>query len=187
MSHEIQIRSGESIPDVADPLHQGGGQPQNIDSLFTRVHGLLRGRYVWAITLGSIFAAAAGFTGFKVTQPLWTCTGTIQIKMNRDVVLYNSPENQQTQSPEVIKETQIALMRQQRMINIAMGKEEWNRLGRPITDDSIADFIKKLTITPVGRSEMINVSFVDPDPAAASAAVKGILTAYSGVYLEAEA
>src|SRR6267142_2753665 len=185
MSHEIQIRSGDPIPEVADPLHRGG-HPEQVDSVFARIHHLLRGRYVWAITLGSIFAAIGGFAGYKSTEPLWTCTGMIQIKMDRDVVLSNAPENQNTQSPEVIKETQIALMRHQRIISSAMGSIEWVSLHRPLTDESIADFIKKLTIASQGRSEIINVSFVDPDPAAASAAVKGVLAAYNGVYIEGE-
>jgi Mrp family chromosome partitioning ATPase len=77
-------------------------------------------------------------------------------------------------------------MRSQRVIAKAMDSEEWKRLGRPLTDDSVAEFIKKLTISSQGRSEMINVSFIDPDPAAASAAVKGVLTAYNGLFVEAE-
>src|SRR3954466_2931761 len=108
MSHEIQIRSGAGIPDVADPFQKSGGVGgENVDSVFVKIHRLLRGRYLWAIGIGSILAAAGAFGGFKATEPLWTCTGTIQIKMNRDVVLNTSPENQTTQSPEVIKETQI--------------------------------------------------------------------------------
>src|SRR6267142_1362994 len=185
MSHEIQIRSGDPIPEVADPLHRGG-HPEQVDSVFARVHHLLRGRYVWAITLGSILAAIGGFAGYKSTQPLWTCSGTIQIKMGRDVVLSNAPENQNTQLPEVMKETQIALMRSQRIIGSAMTKTEWTDLHRPLTDESTTEFMKKLTVASQGRSEIINVSFVDPDPAAASAAVKGVLTAYNGLYVEAE-
>jgi succinoglycan biosynthesis transport protein ExoP len=185
MSHEIQIRSGAGIPEVADPLHQSG-RPENVDSAFVRVHRLLRGRYLWALLIGAVLAAAGGFAGYKSTQPLWTCGGMIQIKMGRDVVLYSSPENQSIQSPEIIKETQIALMRSQRVIGLAMEKDEWKALRRPLTDESIPEFIKRLTISSQGRSEMINVSFTDPDPAAASAAVKGILTAYNGLYVDGE-
>src|SRR4051812_34228382 len=130
MSHDMQIRSGVGSPDVADPLHRSG-QPENVDSAFVRVHGLLRGRYLWAVVIGTVLAAIGGFAGYKSTAPLWTCSGMIQIKMSRDVVLYNSPENQSMQSPEVIKETQIALMRSQGIIGMAMQKEEWTRLGRP--------------------------------------------------------
>src|SRR4051812_2352379 len=114
MSHEMQIRSGQVVPDLADPLHNTG-QGQNVDSVFVRIHRLLRGRYVWAIGIGAVLGAIGGFAGYKATEPLWTCSGMIQIKMSRDFILYNSPENQTTQSPEVIKETQIALMRSQRM------------------------------------------------------------------------
>jgi succinoglycan biosynthesis transport protein ExoP len=185
MSHEIQIRSGDAIPDVADPLHKGGGA-EHIESVFKRAHRLLRGRYLWAIVFGSVLAIIGAFAGYKSTQPLWTCGGMIQIKMSRDVILFSAPENQSTQSPEVIKETQIALMRSQRVIAKAMDSDEWKRLNRPLTDDTIADFFRKLTISSQGRSEMIGVSFIDPDPAAASAAVKGILSAYNGLYVEAE-
>ena len=166
MSHQLQIRSGASIPDVADP--QMGRTGENMDSVFVRIHRLLRGRYLWAIGLGLILCVAGAFAGFKATQPLWTCSAIVQVKMNRDVILYSSPENQSTQSPEVIKETQIALMRSQRVINMAMDTDEWKRLGRPLSDDNITDFMHKLAITPQGRSEMINVSFTDPDAIAAS-------------------
>src|SRR6266446_7073663 len=153
MSHEIQIRSGQGIPDVADPLHKSG-HPENVDPAFVRVHRLLRGRYLWALVIGVVLAAIGGFAGYKSTEPLWTCSGMIQIKMSRDVVLFSSPENQTTQSPEVIKETQIALMRSQRVIGLAMEKEEWKRLGRSLTDESIPEFIRRLTISSQGRSEM---------------------------------
>src|SRR6266480_976248 len=172
MSHDIQIRSGPTMPDVAHPLAgtSPGGEP--VESIFSRVHRLLRGRYRWAIGLGVVLGGIGGFAGYKSTEPLWTCTGQVQIKMSRDVVLSNSPENQNSQSPDVVKETQIALMRNSRIISSAMGSTEWTSLKRPLTDESVAEFIKKLTITSQGRSEMINVSFVDSDPAAASAAVK---------------
>src|SRR5438045_4952837 len=186
MSHDIQIRSGHVMPDVADPLvgTSPGGEP--MESIFSRVHRLLRGRYRWAISLGCIFAAAGGYAGFKSTEPLWTCTGQVQIKMGHDVVLSNSPENQNTQSPDVIKETQIALMRNQRIIGMAMGTPEWTSLGRPLSDESVAEFNRKLTIVSQGRSEMINVSFMDSNQVAASAAVKGVLGAYNGIYVEDE-
>src|SRR5437899_2861268 len=185
MSHEIQIRSGESIPDVADPLGKTPGGEQ-MESVFKRLHRLLRDRYRWAMLLGSILAATGGYAGYKSTEPLWTCSGMIQIKTDRDVVLSNAPENQNIQSPETIKETQIALIRGQRIISKAMGSDEWLALKRPLTDDSIAEFMKKLTIASQGRSEIISVSFVDHDPAAASAAVKCILAAYNGIYIEGE-
>ncbi|HEV8607762.1 MAG TPA: AAA family ATPase [Tepidisphaeraceae bacterium] len=170
---------------MADPFSKGPGA-EHVEPVFKRVHRLLRGRYLRAIILGSILAMVGAFAGYQSTQPLWTCGGMIQIKMSRDVVLFSVPENQTTQSPEVIKETQIALMRSQRVIAKAMDSDEWKRLNRPLTDDSIADFFKKLTISSQGRSEMIGVSFIDPDPTAASAAVKGVLTAYNGLYVEAE-
>src|SRR5438105_1620676 len=185
MSHEIQIRSGESMPGVAEEL-QNRAHVEQIDSAFVRVHRLLRGRYIWALVLGIILGVIGGFAGYKSAEPLWTCSGMVQVKMDRDVVLSNSPENQNTQSPEAIKETQIALMRSQRIINAAMISADWTALKRPLTDDSISDFMKKLVINSQGRSEIINVTFTDPDSAAASAAVKGLLTAYNAVYIEAE-
>ena len=44
MSHHIQIRSGHAMPDVADPLaaNAPGGEP--MESIFSRVHRLLRGQ-----------------------------------------------------------------------------------------------------------------------------------------------
>src|SRR5258706_6584675 len=186
MSHNIQIRSGHAMPDVADPLAAGAPASEHMESIFSRVHRLLRGRYRWAIGLGVILGGIGGFAGYRSTEPLWTCTGQVQIKMGHDVVLSNSPENQNSQSPDVIKETQIALMRNQRIIGMAMGTPEWTSLGRPLTDESLADFMRKLNISSQGRSEMINISFMDSNPAAASAAVKGVLGAYSGVYVEDE-
>ena len=172
------------MPDVADP--QMGRPGENVDSVFVRIHRLLRGRYLWAIVLGSILGGIGAFAGYKATQPLWTSSAIIQVKMSRDVILYSSPENQSTQAPEVIKETQIALMRSQRVISMAMDTQEWKRLGRPLSDENITDFMRKLVITPLGRSEMINISFTDPDPLAASAAIQGVLNAYNKLYVDGE-
>src|SRR5437764_475540 len=132
MSHEIQIRPGETMPDVAAGMH-AGGHVEQIDSLFVRVHRLLRGRYIWALSLAIVLGAIGGFAGYKSVEPLWTSTGMVQVKMDRDVVLSNSPENQNTQSPEAIKETQIALMRNQRIINATMTGADWSALKRPLT------------------------------------------------------
>jgi succinoglycan biosynthesis transport protein ExoP len=186
MSHDIQIRSAQGMPDVADPLgtHTSSGEP--MEPIFSRIHRLLSGRYLWAIGLGLVLGCIGGFAGYKSTEPLWTSTGQVQIKMNRDVVLSNSPENQSSQSPDVAKETQIALMRSPHIIEMVFTKPEWTHLKRPLTDENLADFMKKLTIVSQGRSEIINVSFVDADPAAASAAVKGVLGSYNGTYVEGE-
>src|SRR5436305_15311004 len=105
MHHELQIRSGDSMPDVVDPLASAPGA-EPLESVFKRVHRLLRGRYLWAAGIGLVLATIGGIAGYKSAQPLWTCSGMIQIKTDRDVVLSNATATHNAQSPEPTKEPQ---------------------------------------------------------------------------------
>src|SRR5438045_1411898 len=86
MSQDIQIRSGDFAPDVADPR---GSTPEQMDSIFVRLHRLLRGRYVWALGLGALFAAGAAGKGLVGASSVIDVDGESKAEESKRTVLTN--------------------------------------------------------------------------------------------------
>lgn len=192
--NEIQLRPGDNLPEVAaDPYAAGTyplgpattgyvpeAQDEGEESIFIKIHRLLRGRYKWCLLVGGILGMGLGFAGYKSTHPVWSSTATIQVKS-----WVNNPldRNYNIQPFEQLKETQMALFRTQRVIEIAMGTRDWKALGRDNTSvEAMTDFTNAVTIITSPKSEVIHVSFADPDPTAAQTGIKMLIQAYQDVY-----
>jgi Mrp family chromosome partitioning ATPase len=183
MSNEMQIRPADQLPDVADPF--GGVEARSAaESIFARAHRVLRGRYKWCLLLGTLLAGGLATAAFFLIRVQWASTGVLQVKISQKVVLYLTPESQR--GDDTLKETQMALIRSQRVIELAMQSEDWVSLKRRNDDQAINDFRKTLTLDSTPRSEVVFVTFTDPDPKAASAAVKSVLASYNKLYVETE-
>ncbi|MCY2954753.1 MAG: AAA family ATPase [Planctomycetota bacterium] len=187
MSQEIQLRTSENLPDIADPLSvydRHGEQPSQV---FRKLHRLLRNRYKWAIALSLLGLALGGFGGFKLAKRTYISSGMIQIKPALSPVISpNAPEIQLMPLFESFVQGQASFLRSQRVINMAMNSDSWRVLGRPIDEDGIDDFQKNLEVL-APKGEMIYVTFTDPDPRATTAAVKSVLEAYRRQYVEKDA
>ena len=191
--NEIQLRPSDNLPDVADPYasayplapaQSGGYAPEMPDAgeetIFTKVHRLLRGRYKWCILVGGVLGAGLGFAGYKSTRPIWSSTATIQVKS-----WVNNPltSGSNLQPFDQLKETQIALFRTQRVVEIAMSSREWKALGRDnVSVEALTDFTNAIKHQSNAKSEIIAVSFEDADPAVAQTGIKALIQAYQDVY-----
>jgi len=187
MSQEIQLRTSENLPDIADPLSvydRHGEQPSQV---FRKLHRLLRNRYKWAITLSLLGLALGGFGGFKLAKRTYSCSGMIQIKpVLSPVISPNAPEIQLMPLFESFVQGQASFLRSQRVIDMAMSSDSWRALGRRIDDDGIEEFQKNLEVL-APKGEMISVTFTDPDPLATTAAVKSVMEAYRRLCVEKDA
>lgn len=186
MSNEMQLRPSDALPDVPQERYGGGdygyrenygdgGTPE--ETLFHKIHRLMRGRYHWAILLGGLIGVVIGGYLYKTTLPLWTSTGTIQVKA---MVLSPLGRSDLDFYPfEMLKDTQVNILRGQRLAEVAMQKSPWQALGRDTTSvESLVEFLGSITVVTSGKSEMIEVKFSDPERKAAEAGIKSVMLAY---------
>jgi hypothetical protein len=81
MSNEIQLALTPNLPAQAGPWQQGGalGAPAGPadGTPLQKVHRLLRGRYLLAVVLGLLGAAAGAAGGFLSQKPAYRSDGLI--------------------------------------------------------------------------------------------------------------
>lgn len=186
MTQEIQLRNPDHLPDLADPLAGYERPDAQAENIFLKLHRLLRNRYHWAILLALVGMGLGGFAAFRITEPFYTCNGLVHVRPVLSPVIRKTFENEQIPMFEQYLQSQVALIKDPRVLEMALQSDEWKRLNRPYSEDLYRDFVKKLNVTVPMRSEIIVVSFEDPQPAAAMAAVRSVLRAYDSIYVESE-
>lgn len=183
MSQEIQLRTSDHLPDVADPLSVYDRPSEQQSQLFRKLHRLFRNRYKWVVTLTLLGMALGGFGGYILAKQTYRSTGMVRIRPVLPVVLSKTDENSPLYGFDLFVQAQVPLLRSQRVIDLALNSDEWKKTNRPVDDAGIEDFLKNLEIV-APKGEIITVSFTDPDRQVASAAVKAVLTAYNKIYIE---
>src|SRR5687767_4964503 len=84
MSNEIQLAMNPTLPaapggpggPLGAPLGPVGEEP----TMLKKAHRLLRGRYLWAITLGLLVGAAGAAAGFMSQKPVWRSDAYIEVE-----------------------------------------------------------------------------------------------------------
>ena len=183
MSQEIQVREQTQLPDVADPLAGYDQASPQQETVFHKVHKLLHGRYHWCILLGSILATLGAFAGYSSRKPIWSSSGTIQIKPSSKVIIAPIYETEQ-KNYDLFVATQMAALRSTRLASLAMADPVWLSLRRG-AKETVQDFIGKLSVTR--NAQYLIVSFDDPDAKSTAAAVQGIVGAYEKLCVERDA
>jgi hypothetical protein len=158
--NEIQLRPSDSsalAESGVSPLDAYGAHeppPEQADTLFHKIHRLLRGRYHWCFLIGGIIGGALGAYLYKTTRPVWMSTASLQIKTYVKPVL---PGEQADQTPfDQLRETQISLLKSQRLAEQAMDTKAWKALGRgPVTIEKVTEFMDQVTVSSQGRSEIV--------------------------------
>ncbi|MCL2640436.1 MAG: hypothetical protein FWD53_06300, partial [Phycisphaerales bacterium] len=140
---------------------------------------LLRGRYLWAILLGTLLAMIGGIGGYKSSVPKYKSTGQIRIQ----AVIPQPLRGGDTAMPmfESFIQTQMAILQSQRTLDMAKQSPEW-LAANPNTPNP--DFTGSLYVEHQPNSETIEVTFIDPIHDATTAAVKSIINAYQKIFEE---
>jgi polysaccharide biosynthesis transport protein len=172
---------GEIVRSVGGPAVLSGpgghGQPDGVLALAFRY---LRGRVLWVVILALLLGSAGSSVGWRLGEKLYTSRGMIAVAP----VLAGISSDAGSVMPmyETFADKQVALIKSQRVIEFAMTSEDWLKLGRNASADSIIQFTADLKVSR--RGEVIYVELTDPDPNGAMAGVTAVVNAYKKLYVE---
>ena len=198
MSNEIQVRRPnvgyEPVPANLAAAGEGSGapalsydgEPEPIESVFAKLHRLLRGRYKWCVAVALLLMAGGIVGGIMLGERVYESKGEVQVKPVLPTYVAPIPETGVMPFYENFVASQMVHITSQRVVGLALQSPEWKALGRPLTDETMKDFLLRLSVKPIARSEVIQVSFKDPDPLVATVAVKEVLKAYDKIHVETE-
>jgi capsular exopolysaccharide synthesis family protein len=154
---------GSPMPAQATPLH--------------RIHRSMRGRYVLAVILALIGAAAGAAGGFLFGKPGYVSQGAIQIKptipniekMDSIVAMYDR-----------LMTTEASKLMSQSVLDWAVKDPDWQKLVPPDPNggDPTAMLASGLKADYVKMTEYITVAYQHRDPAIAQAGTRAVIRAY---------
>lgn len=186
MSQDIQLSSMSNLPMQGDYFPAGGtmgGPPPSGNNPLSKLHRLLRGRYPIVIVLGLIFGAVGGAIGYFSQLPGYAATGIVAVSP-----MARSLENVEKTMPMFTSfmKVQVEVLRSPKLIERALKTEVWQETGRGNDLEATAQFASSLLVDTPKGSNLIQITFVDPDPKVATAGVQAITKAYIDIQAELE-
>src|SRR5262249_7595615 len=82
--------------------------------------------------------------------------------------------------------SQMEVIQSQRVLSTALGQSLWLETGRGRSTKVMRDFIQNLTVEHPANTDYLRISYEDPDPTVAAAAVNALVDAYQAGYSEVE-
>ncbi len=175
--HRVAVEPPENYAGTDRPAG-GGGEMR-------RLQQVMRGRYLLAIGLSTALAVGGGYLGFHNGKRVFASAGQVRVKPYLPAILHSNDENGDLPAIDSFVEAQVALMKSQRVADLAMQDPAWASLGRGRSDQAMMAYMQAVTVTRDG--DMIQVQAVDADPAAAVIEVRTMVTAYQKIYNEEDA
>jgi polysaccharide biosynthesis transport protein len=180
MNHETQLARPTPLPapqeEVWGQLSTADNNPQQTP--LRKAHKILRGRYWLAIPLAIICAGLGAWLAYRSQQPLYESAG---------LVIFNPVQRSYLDSAQILPghgqyvEVQASMISTQRAIETALASPEWKQIRPGLTRDQMARFAKNLKVQRAGA--VIQVSYLDPDPAAAKVGAQEIIRSYLRTYV----
>jgi Mrp family chromosome partitioning ATPase/uncharacterized protein involved in exopolysaccharide biosynthesis len=177
----------DSNSDSADLMATLGPPPAALDdplAIPRKIHGIMRGRYIIAIVLGSFFGLIGGVGGAMATKPTFVSSGYIHVVQRTEAIINSIDIHAGLPQYHNFVNSQVAVILSERVINQAMAHEAWRSTGRGATQEETAKFMKSLVVRHPENSEGIIVAFEDENPVIAQRAVKSVVSAYRELYGE---
>ncbi|HTW94022.1 MAG TPA: AAA family ATPase [Tepidisphaeraceae bacterium] len=189
MTNEITVVSdsrGGAMGRPVDPWsgggHYGGTPPEVHSSVLKKIHRLLRGRYPLAIALALLCGAAGAAFGWMSRKPLYKSSALIMIKTSIPSINPLSPDPY-ISDPNSFVEAEMTLMQNPDTVRAAMQDPRWVRLHpEEITDDRVNAFISNVDVEKDPLTNLIELSYEDPDPRSAQAGALSLASAYFVAY-----
>ncbi len=196
MSNDNQLMTNQGYG-LGLPMQSGGwGGPMGAAAAppppnpLKKMHRLLRGRYIVAGVLASLFAVAFAAAGFLLPKPQYKSSGLIEI----DPSMPNPTDgiDKLMQMQMQFMQSQQLKLKTDRVIQAAMQSPEWTNpkwtAKRPLPSEpgAMDKFVKNLTIgAPPRTTSFIEVDYADKGKDAievAPVAVKAVMNAYKSIY-----
>jgi uncharacterized protein involved in exopolysaccharide biosynthesis len=179
---EVQGPDAMNLRYGADAGYASDPEP-GATQLLLKLHMLLRRRYWLLVLLTVMLGCAMGYGGYRLGYKTYRSTALIQIVKPLSITGEAAPDD--GQDGETFVSTQAGLIKNPRVIDMAMADSEWIALHRPVKETAAEDFAQALTV--VSKDRMIYVTFEDRDPRAVSLALKLVMKAYNFLYGEEDA
>jgi succinoglycan biosynthesis transport protein ExoP len=175
----------EQGSEAARPALGSGTEEREVNPLQV-LHQLLRGRYLLAIVLAVGLGAGLAYLGYTIPKPVYQSKGMIRIRPFTTRILFSNERNEMMPMFDAFVDSQVLLMRSQRVTDLAMQSDEWLSLKRGSTPEVASDFVKALDVSRSEGSEIVQVSFTDLNPTAAVYGAKSVIEAYEKIYGESD-
>ncbi len=159
------------------------GDGQSHTSALMIIHHNLRGKYIFTAVLALVIGISGGVLGYMSRQPQYESVGQIRIRPSLDRVLFQTEQSIATQMFASFVSSQAEMIRQGRVIDIALDSEEWRAVQGLTHIDSSFDVKKRLKVkSSRNAQEIIVVSFSDKNPDVSAAIVGAVMEAYLEVF-----
>ncbi len=182
MTNEMQLSKAAGLPVASDTTNGNGysnppGKPQG----FKKLHRILRGRYKMVIGLGIVCAILGGLWGYLGQKPLYQSEGRIEISPT--IPSATSSIDEMLPGYSAFLQSQTALIVGPEMIQRALGQPEWTGVdSEKLTDGLIDRFGANLDAEQIAGTNLIRITFNDPDPTIAQAGAMAMCVAYKEFY-----
>jgi Mrp family chromosome partitioning ATPase/uncharacterized protein involved in exopolysaccharide biosynthesis len=164
------------------PAARRGGRDDSAESQpLHKMHRLLRGRYKLAITMSAVLALGLGAAGYFVPKPQYQSNGLIEITPNIPTI-GDTPIVMPLYTQYV--GSQVNFMVGERVVLKAMEDDDWQPFKHGKPAEAVKEFVKKLNVDHVPGTFLVQVSFTDPNPARAKAAVGAVVRAYITLFAD---
>ncbi len=138
----------------------------------------MRGRWKRALLCGLVGMVIGGALGWILPTPHYTSTGIIRINAELPKVLFEEEEKKITDRFEEYVKSKIALLQSTDTIQKAMENEKWQATGEGSGIGTRLRFSRSLKIVNERNNENLTVTFRDPSPEHAQAALSALFDAF---------
>jgi succinoglycan biosynthesis transport protein ExoP len=186
VSQDIQLSPMNNVPMQGDYFPSGGsmgGPPPAGNNPLSKLHRLLRGRYPIVIALGLIFGAVGGAIGYFSQKPGYSATGIVSVSP-----MARSLENVERTMPMFTSfmRVQVEVLRSPKLIERALKTEAWKSTQRDASPAAASMFAYGLFVETPKGTNLIQITYMDPEASVATAGVKAITDAYVDIQKELE-
>lgn len=181
MSPERTVPVGQPPVQPFTALSPATPADQQQVNIVKLIHRNLRGRYLLAGILASIFGLAGGTAGYLVPTPKYRSEGWLDVRST--IVTATSDQTSIMPMFTNFVNKQVRLLQDDRVLQQAMNSEEWRAFKRPRTPESLLEFKSSLSVTTApGAQDLILVSFTDEKAEAALQGLRQTVIAYQNIY-----
>jgi len=147
----------------------------------SKLHGLLRDRYHWAIPLGLVLACAGALGGYFSQGKVYRSTSRLSISPIRQQILTDRVDDSIARYFESWVATQLELLQSPPVLEAAMASDEWQETAFGAYKSSPKKFSTGLVLRRRRGEGIIGISYEAPEPELARVGASVITHAYLAI------